>query len=148
MQYVTSASYPVKHFFRVCKDKWKYTESGQTAAHVTSYKNTDLKSSSLAASYLNCSTTFHLFKNVTDLQKSRTKTKPGNSKSNTPRYVHYIHSHTNNPPCLLLVKSKTGFHKPIHSFSFFTLMALHLPSHDCNICYCLKLCNSDISFRG
>lgn len=68
MQYGTSASYPVKHFFRVCKDKWKYTESGQTAAHVTSYKNTDLKSSSLAASYLNCSTTFHLFKNVTDLK--------------------------------------------------------------------------------
>lgn len=106
---------------------WNYTESSQIAAHITNCKNVDFKSSPLTACYLNCSTTFHMFKNLTDLQKSRTKTKSGNRPNQIlPTASLYARMHT--PTLLLLhVKSKTGFHRQIHSFWFFPLIALHLP---------------------
>ena len=94
MPNVTPAFYP-ERFFGVCKDMWNYTESSQTAAHITNCKNIDFESSPLTACYLNCSTTFHVFKNLTDLQKSRTKTKSGNRPNQIlPTASLYACTHT------------------------------------------------------
>lgn len=150
MPNVTPASYPVRHFFRVCKAKWNCSESSQTAAHLTSYKNIDFKSSSLTAGYLNRSTTFHLFKKISQIFRSQgPKPSQGTEQIKCSPLPRYTHTHTNTHPSSFPCKKQNWLPQTNTFFLiFFTLMALHLPFHDCNICYCLRLCNSDISFRG
>lgn len=106
MPNVASPFHPEPHFSGVCKDMWNYTENSQTAAHVTNCKNIDFRSSPLTACYLNCFTTFRIFKNLTDLQKSRTKTKSGNrpnqilpTASLHARTRTHMHTHPSLFPC-------------------------------------------------